>query len=231
MKIKNHGSWCPGCRRIKSLNLEIAKQIAHDRNGKCLSTEYKNSNAPMQWQCVMGYKWNATLSSIRAGRYRNGKCLSIEYKNLETDLIWSCAEGHEWYAPLNRIKNQNAWCPYCSKYKRENLCREIVSKYLGPPSKIRQPEFLKTPEHPSGLYLDIYYPEYGFAIEVQGEQHKYYIEFFHRGNPNNFIKQQERDQHKKDLCEENWIVLRYVWYYEDPYVIILKHLRELYLIE
>ncbi|CAG8836506.1 23482_t:CDS:1, partial [Racocetra persica] len=64
MKIKNHSSWCPGCRRIKPLNLEIAKQIAHDRNGKCLSTEYKNSNAPMQWQCVMGYKWNATLRSI-----------------------------------------------------------------------------------------------------------------------------------------------------------------------
>ncbi|CAG8717667.1 12501_t:CDS:1, partial [Racocetra persica] len=85
--------------------------------------------------------------------------------------------------------------------------------------------------HPSGLHLDIYYPEYGFAIEVQGEQHKHYIEFFHRGNPNNFIKQQERDQHKKDLCEENWIVLRYVWYYEDQYVVIPEHLRELGLIE
>ncbi|CAG8716689.1 12336_t:CDS:1 [Racocetra persica] len=252
ISIKHKKTWCPGCRRVKPLNLEIAKQIARDRNGKCLSTEYKNSNVLMQWQCNMGYKWNATLSSIKAGRWclhcadsiphtleiakqiahsRNGKCLSNEYKNLETDLIWSCAEGHEWYAPLSRIKNQGAWCPYCSKYKRENLCREIVSKYLGPPSKIRQPEFLKTPEHPSGLHLDIYYPEYGFAIEVQGEQHKHYIEFFHRGDPNNFIKQQERDQLKKELCEENWIVLRYVWYYEDPYVIIPENLRELGLIE
>ncbi|CAG8649326.1 6768_t:CDS:2 [Cetraspora pellucida] len=242
ISIKHKKTWCPGCRRVKPLNLEIAKQIARDRNGKCLSTEYKNSNVLMQWQCNMGYKWNATLSSIKAGRWclhcagsiphtleiakqiahsRNGKCLSSEYKNLETDLIWSCAEGHEWYAPLSRIKNQGAWCPYCSKYKRENLCREII----------RQPEFLKTPEHPSGLHLDIYYPEYGFAIEVQGEQHKHYIEFFHRGDPNNFIKQQERDQLKKELCEENWIVLRYVWYYEDPYVIIPENLRELGLIE
>ncbi|CAG8607947.1 9864_t:CDS:1, partial [Paraglomus occultum] len=40
-----------------------------------------------------------------------------------------------------------------------------------------------------------------------------------------------RDQLKKELCEENWIALRYVWYYEDPYVIIPKHLRELGLIE
>ncbi|KAF0553528.1 hypothetical protein F8M41_020256 [Gigaspora margarita] len=89
---------------------------------------------------------------------------------------------------------------------------------------IRQPEFLKTPEHPN-------YPEYGFAIEVQGEQHDHCIEFFHRRDSNNFIKQQARDQLKKELCEENWIVLRYVWYYEDPYIVIPEHLQELGLIE
>ncbi|CAG8814779.1 13169_t:CDS:1, partial [Racocetra fulgida] len=110
---------------------------------------------------------------------------------------------------------------------REKLYREIISKYLGPPSNIRQPDFLKTFEHPRGLQLDIYYPEYRFAIKVQGEQHDHYIEFFHRGESNNFIKQQAWDQLKKELCEENWIVLRYVWYYEDPYVVISEHLQEL----
>ncbi|CAJ0918457.1 10128_t:CDS:2, partial [Entrophospora sp. SA101] len=51
-------------------------------------------------------------------------------------------------------------------------------------------------EHPTGL-LDI---PYVFAIEVQGQDEKY-IELFHR-DPKNFIKQQERDQLKKELCEE-----------------------------
>ncbi|CAI2192720.1 11881_t:CDS:2, partial [Funneliformis geosporum] len=46
-------------------------------------------------------------------------------------------------------------------------------------------------------------------------------------DPNNFIKQQERDQLKKELCEENLIALRYIWYYEDPYEVIPEHLREL----
>ncbi|CAI2194557.1 7952_t:CDS:1 [Funneliformis geosporum] len=123
------------------------------------------------------------------------------------------------------------WCLFCYKYKREQLCREIVAKYLGPPSENRRPDFLKIPEHPKGLELDIPYYEYGFVIEVQGEQHEKYIEFFHRGDPNNFIKQQARDQLKKELCEENWIALRYVWYYEDPYVVIPEHLRELGLID
>ncbi|CAI2174019.1 5957_t:CDS:2 [Funneliformis geosporum] len=60
--------------------------------------------------------------------------------------------------------------------------------YLGLPSENRRQDFLKIPEHSKGLELDIYYPEYGFAIEVQ------YLVFFHRGDPNHVIKQQlERD--------------------------------------
>ncbi|CAI2199317.1 8954_t:CDS:1, partial [Funneliformis geosporum] len=64
-------------------------------------------------------------------------------------------------------------------------------------------DFLKTPKYSRGLQLDIFYPEYSFAIEVQGEQHEKYIEFFHRGDPNNFIKQQEWDRLKEELYEKN----------------------------
>ena len=99
-----------------------------------------------------------------------------------------------------------SWCPFCSKYKREKLCHDILTKYLSPPSLIHKPNFLKTPDCPTGLELDIYYPEYGFAIEVQGVQHEKYIKFFHNGDPNNFIKHQL----KKELCEENCISLRLV---------------------
>ena len=90
-----------------------------------------------------------------------------------------------------------------AKYKREKPCHKISTKYLGPPLLICKPNFLKTPECPTGLELDIYYPEYGFAIEVQGVQHEKYHEFFHERDPNNFIKQQARDRLKKELCEEN----------------------------
>ncbi|PKK66168.1 hypothetical protein RhiirC2_785145 [Rhizophagus irregularis] len=62
---------------------------------------------------------------------------------------------------------------------------------------------------------------------VGNSRDRRYIEFFHNGDPNNFTKQQDRDQLKKELCEENQIAL---WYYEDPYIIITKHLRELGLI-
>src|SRR5438876_825201 len=118
----------------------------------------------------------------------NGECLSTEYKNCYTKLLWSCTKNHKWYATFKNINKRNTWCPYCSKYKRENLCREIVSEYLG---ENRKPDFLKTSKRPSGLELDIYYPQYGLAIEVQGQQHEKYIKFFYREDSNNFIKQQE----------------------------------------
>jgi hypothetical protein len=67
---------------------------------------------------------------------------------------------------------------------------------------------------------------------VQGEQHEKYIEFFHRGDPNNFKKQQDRDQLKKNLCEENSIYLFYIWYNDkDPEKTIQEELYALGLID
>ena len=207
---------------------------------------------PLLWRCSKNHTWCAPLRRVKncgtwcphcAGNVKHtfedirkialskhGECLSTKYKNNQLPLLWRCKENHLWHTSLGNVKN-GKWCPFCYRFKREQLCREIVTKYLGPPSENRRPDFLKIPEHPKGIELDIPYYEYGFAIEVQGEQHEKYIEFFHRGDPNNFIKQQTRDQHKKELCEENCIALRYVWYYEDPYVVIPEHLRELGLIE
>ncbi|CAG8647454.1 15871_t:CDS:2 [Racocetra fulgida] len=160
---------------------------------------------------------------------RNGDCISTIYYNNHSALLWRCENNYYIFtATLNAIKNQHTWCPFCSK-KREDLCRKIITKYLGLPSRIRKPDFLKTPKYPTGLKLDIPYYDYGFAIEVQGIQHERQIKFFHP-NFEDFEKQQERDQLKEELCEENWIVLRYVWYYEDPFEKIPAILRELGLI-
>ncbi|RHZ46208.1 hypothetical protein Glove_629g21 [Diversispora epigaea] len=221
----------------------LAQNIAQERGGKCLSTKYVNSEFPMLWSCVKGHEWTTPFARIKnKGRWcaqcarnipcglteakeiaysRGGMCLSAEYINP--------IKGHKWVANFNSIKHVKTWCSYCLN-KHENLCREVITNILGPPSGIRRPDFLKTSKHPQGLELDIYYPRYGFAIEVQGKQHEKHIKHFHK-NEEHFEKQLIRDQLKKELCEENWIVLRYVWYYEDPYIVIPEHLRELGLIE
>ena len=114
-------------------------------------------------------------------------------------------------------------------WKRQELCKEIATKLLGPPSNIRRPDFLKTPDHPLGLELDIHYPQYGFAIEVQGIQHECFHAFFHK-NQKDFEKQFARDQLKKELCDKNRILLIEIWYHEDPYIVIPRQLKELGLI-
>ncbi|RGB31831.1 hypothetical protein C1646_744199 [Rhizophagus diaphanus] len=211
--IKNGKTWCPYCANKASHTIEDAKQVAFSKNGECLS----------ETPC--------TLDDGKQLAYnRKGACLSEYYINNRSALLWMCDKKHRWFATFDNVKHLNSWCPFCPKYKREKLCHEILTKYLGPPSLIRKPNFLKTSECPTGLELDIYYPEYGFAIEVQGVQHEKYIKFFHNGDPNNFIKQQARDQLKKELCKENQIALRYVWYYEDPHMVIPEHLRKLGLI-
>ncbi|RIA98807.1 hypothetical protein C1645_812295 [Glomus cerebriforme] len=87
---------------------------------------------------------------------QDGMCLSTEYINANTQMLWRCAKGHEWSTTLYRIKNMRRWCCIC------------------------QPDFLKIPEYPRGLELDIYYPQYGFAIEIQGKQHEQYVKHFHK---------------------------------------------------
>ena len=101
----------------------------------------------------------SVLYSVNRGyaQIKNGDCLSDQYYDSQTKLEWICENKHRWEAIPNSIQ-QGTWCPFCPKYKREKLCREILTKYLGYPSLIRRPEFLKT--------QDIFYPQYGFAIHT-----------------------------------------------------------------
>ncbi|CAG8695983.1 31028_t:CDS:2 [Racocetra persica] len=206
--IKSHHTWCPQCSGYSKLNIDIAIDITHCKGDR--------------------YSCNLELAK-KVANAMGGDCLSEKYINAITPLLWQCNKKHIWYANLDKVKNLNMWCPFCKKYKRERLCYEIISKYLGAPLKIQKPDFLKTPEYPTGLQLDILYYYYGFAIEVQGEQHEKYHKFFHR-NQEAFKKQLDRDQLKRELCEENWIVLIEVWYYENPHIIIPERLQELGLI-
>ncbi|CAG8559855.1 42297_t:CDS:2 [Gigaspora margarita] len=236
--------------RQSQYNIDTAQNIAQERGGKCLSTKYVNSDFTMLWSCAKGHEWTAPLVRIKnKGRWcaqcagnlpcglmeakeiahrRGGMCLSTEYINLCVPMQWMCNKGHKWFASFNGIKHAKSWCPYCLN-KHENLCREVITEILGPPSSIRRPDFLKTPECPRGLELDIYYPQYGFAIEVQGKQHEQYVKRFHK-NKEDFEMQLVRDQLKRELCDENWIVLIEIWYYEDPHIVIPEYLKELGLI-
>jgi ribosomal protein S27AE len=124
--------------------LKIAKEIAKNRNGRCLSNFYKNSKQKLLWQCKNRHTWYANLNNTKDKKHwcpkcallakskkrrlhdgldiakriastKNGKCLSSKYINSFTHLVWKCEKGHKWKAKLNNIKFRNSWCPECGR--------------------------------------------------------------------------------------------------------------------
>jgi very-short-patch-repair endonuclease len=57
------------------------------------------------------------------------------------------------------------------------------------------------------LYMDFYLPLKKMCVEVHGEQHYKFVQFYHQ-NMVNFVKAQKRDREKEEWCEINGI--RYI---------------------
>lgn len=56
----------PPPRKEDPKGLEIAQQIAKERNGECLSQVYVGRHAHMRWRCNLdGTEWDATLANIK----------------------------------------------------------------------------------------------------------------------------------------------------------------------
>ena len=72
-------------------------------------------------------------------------------------------------------------------------------------------------------HFDIFIPELNIAIEYQGTQHQRPIEYF--GGETAFQKGLERDERKKQLCEENNCTLYYV-YPDDDIDKFIKELKQ-----
>lgn len=123
------------------LTIEEMQQIAHERDGECLSEEYIDSGTHLRWRCKKGHEWEATPSNIKAGRWcsrcgksapknhyqltlevmqqiardRGGECLDTEYIDSKTHMRWRCEKGHEWMAIPNSVKNHETWCRQCAR--------------------------------------------------------------------------------------------------------------------
>jgi hypothetical protein len=133
-----NGSWCPSCAGNAKGTIEGMHELAHERDGKCLSSTYINSQTKLLWECCEGHRWESTPNKVKSGRWcptcfnktrgdfrkltieemnqiaadRDGRCLSEAYTNNRTKLLWECREGHTWEAAPAGIK-KGTWCPKC----------------------------------------------------------------------------------------------------------------------
>jgi hypothetical protein len=239
----NSGHWCPKCAiRKNAENQRHTIQHCHDaaalKGGKCLSTEYVDAQTKMKWQCSEKHEWNAVMCKITYGTWcpkcsykitadkqrhtiqhchdlaavKGGKCLSTEYINNNTKMLWQCSYGHEWETIKSVIK-MGHWCPKCVGNKSEEMCRDIIERNIMEKFPNTRPKFMK------GLELDGYNADLNIAFEYNGIQHYEYNSFFHRDDPENLVRQKERDRKKYKLCREHnidLIIIPYQYSYKNP---------------
>jgi len=62
-------SWCPVCAGHTSPSMNDINRLANERGGKCLSRDYKDSQSPLEWECIEGHQWKATWNNIRRGKW------------------------------------------------------------------------------------------------------------------------------------------------------------------
>ena len=157
-----------------------------------------NNNVPTTEEFI------AKARAIHGDKYDYSK---VEYTTSHEKIIIICPIHGEFKQIPNNHLNGNA-CPHCNSDNKskmeENIHLMLEEKGI---KHVRQKTFpwLKLQRN---LFLDFYLPYYKIAIEVQGEQH--FIPTKRFGGIEFFLKQQERDKAKKELCEEHNIKIIYI---------------------
>jgi hypothetical protein len=77
------GTWCLRCgNEGRRHTLDMMKEVALQRGGKCLSGEFVTTRAKLRWRYATGHEWNATASSVLDG----GWCTQCYYDSMRGTL-------------------------------------------------------------------------------------------------------------------------------------------------
>ena len=120
----------------KKYDLEFFKNLAIERGGECLSTEYINCTKKLIFTCSIGHTWETKAHYLvnnntwcpycnkfhkdnidvfkKIAEEREGECLSDKYVNAKSKLMFKCSKGHEWESTAHDVKYSKVWCPVCS---------------------------------------------------------------------------------------------------------------------
>lgn len=225
------GTWCPFCAGVVKPTIEEIKLFAKQKDGFCLSDNYKSAHQKLFWKCNKSHVWQATLHDIKQGTWcpkcafkerglnhrkytledvhahakkLGGKCLSIIYSTTRGKLKWECKYGHTWEMTFTDVLSKQ-WCPYCSRNISEVFCRICFEKLFDAPFNKKRPLCLVNKDG-NRMELDGFNDKLKLAFEYQGEQHFTADHLFHN-NADDFNKRLRDDKHKLKLCEDNSVIL------------------------
>lgn len=223
------GTWCPHCSgRVLENPLAALQQIAKERGGECLSTEYRGATKKLRFRCTKDHEWEAVPDSVKnqgtwctqcsyddaskrnrlqngltvlreLAHARGGECLSSEYINTQTKYRWRCANGHEWDASAGKVRTET-WCPICVVGLRERLCREYLQLLTGYSWPKLRPSWLKNVRG-NKMELDGYCKELSIAFEHHGKQHYHQVDLFHQTQ--SLGQRKSDDATRRSLCRKH----------------------------
>lgn len=161
-------------------------------------------------------KWEGDIPLYILDIFKNNptkKLISISGNRLNPYVHYLCTLCNEEQTQLHQdLKNNKSH--NCTKSKSSGEI--IVEQYLKNAYKIKtQYDTLKciNPITKRQLPYDIEIPGKKVLIEIQGEQHLKFIEYFH-GTIENFHYQQRKDEYKKKFAESKGYKLIYIYYDE-----------------
>lgn len=122
--------------------------------------------------------------------------------------------GEEFKRKLSVITKSNTGvvCKDCQGSQLEEKCKTILQKHNI--TYIREVKFNDLlglgGKH---LSYDFYLPNLNLLLELQGEQHEYFIKGLHR-TQRNFERQLVHDERKREYAKQHNIKLLEIWYYD-----------------
>lgn len=81
---QNH--WCPECTKKKKHTIEDCRQLAAQKNGKCLSERYINNKVGLLWECSERHQWRVCYKSVDRGHWCS-KCSSGKSQKQLYDIV------------------------------------------------------------------------------------------------------------------------------------------------
>jgi uncharacterized protein YkuJ len=235
--IADKNNWCVECgkeaiseKNTLSNGLDLARKLAINKGGVCLSQEYINNSTNMIWKCFFLHHntWESQYSNIRNGKWcpecagllsspeaylekakekaksRNGECLATTYENNHTKMLWKCShKAHPtWKASFGNVVNHDRWCPKCSDflYYKEGKIKNLLTYLLNTEFEKIKPEWNINPKTNLCLELDGYSKELNLAFEFQGRHH-YEKAYGNDEEDVEYIKY--KDEVKKENCKNN----------------------------
>lgn len=197
--------------------------IEHGRFYQIAHNHLNGNGCP---KCTNKYRYTTDeiikkFKIIHNGIYDYSK---VDYFNTKTKVCIICPKhGEFWQAPYHHLNGNG--CPKC----KSSLFERRVAQFLDK-NKVQYIEYANCLLFPwlGKQHLDFYLPKYNIAIECQGEQHYFPVDFAGKGKEwaeNNFKNMQKLDKKKLNLCTKNDVKLSYLKFDNDIEITIKKILN------